>query len=67
MAALRLHCCMWAFSSGGGELLSSCMGRLLTAEPSLVAERGLSGVQAQLLQHLSLVALGDVRSSRTMD
>ena len=39
----------------------------LIAVASLLAEHGLSGVQAQLLQHLCLVALGVVRSSRTMD
>ena len=42
LAVLGLHCCAWAFSSGGERgLLSVVVCRLLIAVASLVAEHGL--------------------------
>ena len=42
LAVLGLHCCSWAFSSGGEKgLLSIAMLRLLIGVASLVAEKGL--------------------------
>ena len=48
LAALGLHCCVWAFSSFGGRgLLFIVVCRLLIAVASLVVEHGLEAHRLQ--------------------
>ena len=78
LAALGLHCCIWAFCSCGKRgLLSSlwCTGfslrwlLLWSSGCSMLQQLRLSGfrAQAQQLQHMGLAALWHVRSSQTRD